>query len=119
MHPSITALRRMTTVSQRQLLDAVQRVAGAHGRSAWLVGGAVRDLALDRRPADLDVAVDGSAVLFARRVARELASMEPEVTAERRFGTASVTIRGAEPSRLDLAQLRSERYPRPGVLPFT
>lgn len=118
MHPSITSLRRLTTVSQRRLLDAVHSVATAHGRSAWLVGGAVRDLALARRPADLDVALDGAAALFARRVAIELAPARVEVKTERRFGTASVTLyRGDAAPRLDLAQLRGERYPRPGALP--
>lgn len=118
MHPSITSLRRLTTVSQRRLLDASRSVAATHGRAAWLVGGSVRDLALERRPTDLDVAIDGSAALFARRVAAELAPARVEVRTERRFGTASVTLhRGDAASRLDLAQLRSERYPRPGALP--
>jgi putative nucleotidyltransferase with HDIG domain len=38
-----------------------QRVAARlrqHGHEAWLVGGCVRDLLLDRRPADYDVATD-------------------------------------------------------------
>ena len=83
----------------------------------WLVGGAVRDVALSRAPIDLDIALDGSAPLFGRRVARELAA-PVDVKAEPRFGTASVTLAGpGGPSRLDLAQLRRERYPRPGLLP--
>ena len=107
----------MATGPQRRLLEIVQSVATRRGRDVWLVGGAVRDVALSRTPTDLDIALDGSAPLFARRAARELAATV-EVKAEPRFGTASVTLAGpGGPSRLDVAQLRRERYPRPGALP--
>ena len=44
--------------------------AGLAGRRAWLVGGAVRDLALGRPLADLDLVVDGDPGDAARAVAR-------------------------------------------------
>ncbi len=44
--------------------------AGLAGRRAWLVGGAVRDLALGRPLADLDLVVDGDPEDAARAVAR-------------------------------------------------
>jgi putative nucleotidyltransferase with HDIG domain len=51
-----------------QALDIVRR--GLAGRSAWLVGGAVRDRALGRPLADLDVVVDGDPGEAAKAVAQ-------------------------------------------------
>lgn len=51
-----------------QALDIVR--AGLAGRRAWLVGGAVRDRALARPLADLDIVVDGDPGEAANAVAR-------------------------------------------------
>jgi len=54
--PSIDAL-------DANLRDATRAVATRlreRGRQAWLVGGAVRDLALGRRPKDIDLATDAT-----------------------------------------------------------
>ncbi len=105
------------TTAQRRLLDAARAEARATGIPLWLVGGAVRDLALGRPPSDLDVAIDGDprpfvAGLLARLPARVRSGAQFE--AEPRFGTASVRV---EDARLDLARLRTERYVAPGALP--
>lgn len=42
----------------RQAMLAVARSLCEHGAQAWLVGGAVRDLALGREPKDVDLATD-------------------------------------------------------------
>jgi tRNA nucleotidyltransferase (CCA-adding enzyme) len=73
-----------------------------------LVGGAVRDLLLDRAPGELDLAVEGDAVAVARALGGEL-------TVHDRFGTCSVARGGW---RYDLARTRRERYPAPGALPL-
>jgi tRNA nucleotidyltransferase (CCA-adding enzyme) len=86
-----------------------------------LIGGAVRDLLLDRRPRELDVVVDGAADAFAGRIAaivdcRFAAEDGSRCGVERheRFGTASVAwTRG----RIDIAARRSETYTAPGALP--
>jgi tRNA nucleotidyltransferase (CCA-adding enzyme) len=82
-----------------------------------LVGGAVRDLLLERTPRELDVVVDGRSA----QLAAELASMlpgddarMPEVTVHDRFGTAMVQWKYG---RIDIAERRAESYPRPGALP--
>ncbi len=72
-----------------------------------LVGGAVRDLLLDRLPAELDLAVEGDAVAVGRALGGKL-------TVHDRFGTCSVVRDGW---RYDLARTRRERYPAPGALP--
>jgi tRNA nucleotidyltransferase (CCA-adding enzyme) len=74
---------------------------------AYLVGGAVRDLLLGRRRADIDVAVEGDVAELARRLGGETRAHE-------RFATASVRVDGLE---VDLAAARSETYAHPGALP--
>jgi tRNA nucleotidyltransferase/poly(A) polymerase len=51
-----------------QALEIVR--SGLAGQRAWLVGGAVRDLALGRTVADLDVVLDGDPAEGARAIAR-------------------------------------------------
>jgi tRNA nucleotidyltransferase (CCA-adding enzyme) len=76
-----------------------------------LVGGAVRDLILGRRPRELDVVVAGDAESLARELATILGA---NVTLHERFGTAVVEW---EAGRVDIAQRRAESYPAPGALP--
>jgi tRNA nucleotidyltransferase (CCA-adding enzyme) len=90
-------------------LGAVAEAAGAE--PVYLVGGAVRDLLLDRDPREirnLDLAVDGDAIALARRVGGD------EVREHERFGTATLTLDGRE---VDVARTRAETYARPGALP--
>jgi tRNA nucleotidyltransferase (CCA-adding enzyme) len=79
--------------------------------SVYVVGGAVRDLLLDREPRELDFVVEGDAVAVARRAAERLGG---RVTVHERFGTATVT---APDTAFDLAGARRERYVSPGALP--
>ncbi|HXW58603.1 MAG TPA: hypothetical protein VEJ23_03900 [Solirubrobacteraceae bacterium] len=78
-----------------------------------LVGGAVRDLMLDRAPRELDVVVGEGAGAFAGQLAARLQATALASEHER-FGTALVTWPGG---RIDIATRRDERYPAPGALP--
>jgi tRNA nucleotidyltransferase (CCA-adding enzyme) len=76
----------------------------------WVVGGAVRDLLLEREPArDLDLVVEGEDAMreLAQRLGGEAAFHEPFLTARVQVGDHAY----------DLATARRERYPRPGALP--
>src|ERR671931_1623120 len=89
-------------------LPGIERLReAATGLPAYLVGGAVRDLLLDRDRADVDVAVEGGVSELARRLGGA-------VRAHERFATAAVRVDGLE---VDLAATRSETYERPGALP--
>jgi poly(A) polymerase len=66
------------------LVAAVRRALG-DDREAWVVGGAVRDAALEREVADLDLAVAGDPGAAARAIAAELGEHAFELSAE--FGT--------------------------------
>ena len=101
---------RVSDVLER--LGRPPAVAALDGEEAvYVVGGAVRDVLLDRRPHELDFVVEGDALAVARRAAERAGG---RVTAHERFGTATVT---APETTFDLAGARRERYPRPGALP--
>lgn len=66
-------------------LVALARRALGGGGEAWIVGGAVRDAALGREVADLDLAVAGDPSAAAKEIAREAGVHAFELSAE--FGT--------------------------------
>ena len=84
-------------------------VAGEHG--VYVVGGAVRDALMGRPPRELDLVVEGDAVVVARRAAQRV---NGALTVHDRFGTATVHAGGFA---FDFAGARRERYSRPGALP--
>lgn len=107
----------METRAEPELLKralALPGVAGLLGRLGdgapariALVGGAVRDLLLERPVLDADLAVEGPVQEILQQVG-DLARTHG------RFGTATVQIDG---SSVDLASTRRESYARPGALP--
>jgi tRNA nucleotidyltransferase (CCA-adding enzyme) len=94
------------------LLDRVGTAASAAGMGAWLVGGLVRDLFLGVDNVDLDIAVEGDGIGFARKLAAEL---KGEAVEYDRFLTATLTL--PDGGRMDIATARAEEYAAPAALP--
>lgn len=94
----------------QEVLHAVGRIAG--DRPTYLVGGAVRDLLLERPSFDIDLVVEGDAIALAQDLGAQLGA---KVKVHEAFGTAHVKLPNGK--RLDLATARIEHYPRPGSLP--
>jgi tRNA nucleotidyltransferase (CCA-adding enzyme) len=77
----------------------------------YLVGGAVRDLFLERCNLDIDLVVEGDAI----KMAKEIAEINrAKVTIHPRFGTAKLQWRNRS---ADIATARTETYAHPGALP--
>ncbi|HEY7831250.1 MAG TPA: hypothetical protein VIC06_11860 [Solirubrobacteraceae bacterium] len=104
----------------RELLEMAK-----YRQDVYLVGGAVRDLLLDRAPRELDVALDGEdlslrrdAAVFARELASSLNVLAGEdvtkVNEHERFITAGVVW---DAGQIDIAIARREHYSKPGALP--
>ena len=89
-----------------RLLAALDGLRGVH-----LVGGAVRDLLLERTPAELDLLAEADGPAIARTLAERVGG---ELRVHETFGTATVA---AGDLRCDVATARAEDYPRPGALP--
>jgi tRNA nucleotidyltransferase (CCA-adding enzyme) len=107
-------------VSTADLRERVRRLPGIERLlpaleglpPAYLVGGSVRDLLLERPPAaHLDLAIEGDARSVARALAERLSGAAREY---QRFGTAVVEVGGFE---YDMASTRQEIYDEPGALP--
>lgn len=94
--------------SPDSISDALGTLDLPRGEGVYLVGGAVRDLLLGRRSFDIDLAVEGDAIEFAR-------SLGGEVTAHGRFGTAVVHF--PDGRQLDVVTCRREAYAAPAALP--
>ena len=84
---------------------------------AYLVGGSVRDLILNRENYDMDFVVEGSA----RKLAQELVARRPqtyELAVEHaRFDTATLHSHLSRRRDLDIATARTEYYEYPAALP--
>ena len=77
----------------------------------YLVGGVVRDLLLEKPVFDIDLVLEGDAILLANELAQ---GEDVKITSHKPFLTAS--LRWPDIS-LDLTTARRECYARPGALP--
>jgi tRNA nucleotidyltransferase (CCA-adding enzyme) len=113
----------------REVVDALAGLPGgrelielASGRDdVALIGGAVRDLLLGRKPRELDVVVAAGAMELAGALASRLgarAGESPEQRFESRFHERFHTalVHWSE-GRIDIATRRAESYASPGALP--
>jgi tRNA nucleotidyltransferase (CCA-adding enzyme) len=93
---------------QFSISDELGRLDLPRGEGVYLVGGTVRDLLLGRKSLDVDLAVEGDAIEFAR-------TLGGEVTEHGRFGTA--VVRFPDGRQLDVVTCRRETYAAPAALP--
>lgn len=84
----------------------VQELGIRRGVSVWLVGGAVRDLLLDRPLHDWDFAVDRDAMALARASADALGGFFFPLDEERGTGRVVLETRDGPRLELDFARLR-------------
>ncbi|TES92070.1 MAG: CBS domain-containing protein, partial [Anaerolineales bacterium] len=116
------------------LLRAVSELALTQNAALYIVGGFVRDLLLERPSPDLDLVVEGDAIVLGNALVEKYGG---RVTTHKRFGTAkwqiaSICTKLAEmfsnefdqsievsdfPETLDLVSARREFYSHPTALP--
>jgi len=98
-----------TLPERLEALPGVAELREAAGdKQAYLVGGAVRDLLLGAKRADLDVVVEQDARGLA-------AALGGERVEHDRFSTAKVAL--GDDLDIDIARARTETYEHPGALP--
>ena len=93
-------------------LEETGRLAEQSGVSAFVVGGLVRDLLLRQKNLDVDIAVEGDGMAFARRLADHY---KGGLKIFERFATAYVVF--PDGFKLDVATARRENYAHPSALP--
>lgn len=96
----------------KKIISLAAQVSRETGMPAYLVGGFLRDLILGVKNFDLDITVEGSGIVFARRMAEKLKS---ELKTHERFGTATLILEGR--LKVDIATTRKEEYPSCACLP--
>jgi len=106
----INRLKKLSPQFQRVLKNC-SSLANSLGFDIYLVGGVVRDLVLEKAVFDLDIVVEGDAIIFAKKLAD---SVKGNFRRHHAFGTATVSI--AE-HKIDFATGRSEKYSHWGALP--
>jgi tRNA nucleotidyltransferase (CCA-adding enzyme) len=94
--------------SPESIADELRPLDLPRGEGVYLVGGTVRDILLGRTSFDVDIAVEGDALEFAR-------GLGGEVTGHGRFGTA--VVRFGEGRHWDVVTARRETYAAPAALP--
>jgi tRNA nucleotidyltransferase (CCA-adding enzyme) len=97
----------------KQLVAAARETAAQQGVRAYLVGGCVRDMLFGAKNFDLDIAVEGDGIAFAKAFALKMGG---KVSPHLRFGTARVSLPGH--LKVDIATCRREEYPQPACLPI-
>jgi tRNA nucleotidyltransferase (CCA-adding enzyme) len=107
----IARLESSLSHSTLRALRTCEDICKQKGVRLYLVGGAVRDLALERPGFDVDLALETDVTPIAEELA---AAMGARVVLHERFGTANVRGPGFV---LDLARTRRETYVHPGALP--
>jgi tRNA nucleotidyltransferase (CCA-adding enzyme) len=90
------------------IAEALGPLGLPRGQGVYLVGGTVRDILLGRTSFDVDIAVEGDALAFAR-------GLGGEVTGHGRFGTA--VVRFPDGRHWDVVTARRETYRAPAALP--
>ncbi len=93
------------------ILKSSSRFAKDAGYNIYLVGGVARDLLLNRPVFDLDIVVEGNAIMFVQKLAKYFGR---GFRRHHSFGTATLYYNG---HKIDFATARQEKYPHPGSLP--
>ena len=128
----ITLLQDALPDDRKRLLGAVAEEANAKNLPAYIVGGFVRDLLLQKPSYDFDIVIEGDAIAFANHLVRLFGG---RAVVHDRFGTAKWILSDdfAEiaqklglvnssndpdlPEHLDLISARTEFYDHPAALP--
>jgi len=93
---------------QDPIFSKITALADAQGKEAYVVGGYVRDLILDRPTKDIDVMVVGNGIDFAKSVAGEMGA-RANLAIFKNFGTALVQM---GTTAIEFVGARKESYNR-------
>ena len=107
-------LKNSTSKEVQTVLENISILAQNFGVDIFLIGGIVRDILLQNKISDIDIAVQGNAIEFAQYIdkmanAKVIAIQENLKTAKVEFEN-NITI--------DFASTREEKYTKSGVLPI-
>ena len=133
---NITDDIHLSSRTAMHLYAAFGKIAKEHGFKIYIVGGFVRDLLIYKihncyktcdaleKPVDIDICVEGDAIIFAEILKNELYKSENDIyiyniKKHERFKTVSMVFSGIHENiiNIDFASARKEFYVKSGVLP--
>ncbi len=97
-------------------LEVAGSIADELGMTAYVVGGFVRDILLERKNFDIDIVVEGHGITYAKALAQHMGG---RVREHQKFLTAIVifTDEDGENMQIDIATARLEYYECPAAIP--
>ncbi|MFH1662556.1 MAG: CCA tRNA nucleotidyltransferase [Chloroflexota bacterium] len=104
-------IKKHLPIELTNFIKQTGELADSRGEKIYLVGGAVRDLLLNKTNLDIDLAVEGDAIAFARELIKDEGG---KITIHKQFNTAKINWNKWS---IDLATARRESYSQPGSLP--
>lgn len=99
------------------LYKEIGLVAAELNMVAYLVGGCVRDLVLQRDNFDLDFVVEGSAIDLVQELAKRFPEKYEVLVEHSRFNTGTMSVNLSRKREIDIATARVEYYEYPAALP--
>ena len=94
-------------IIEHHIFKTISRIADENNIQAFIIGGFVRDLLLNRKSKDIDILVVGSGIDFAKKLAKDLNITN--VSYFKNFGTAMLKHQGIE---IEFVGARKESYDR-------
>jgi len=94
-------------IIEHQIFRSISKIATDNNIKAFIIGGFVRDLLLNRKSKDIDILVVGSGIDFAKKLAKDLNI--DNVSYFKNFGTAMLKYQDIE---IEFVGARKESYDR-------
>lgn len=93
---------------QHKIFEIISEIVTEEQQQAFVIGGFVRDLFLERTSKDIDVVTVGSGIELAQKVAKKIGN-KTKVTVFKSYGTAMLQYEGLE---IEFVGARKESYNR-------
>lgn len=111
---NILSYRYMDIFIKDKVFSLISEIVADKKQKAFVIGGYVRDLLLERESKDIDIVVLGSGIELAKEVASRLGSKTP-VSVFKNFGTAMIKHNNLE---IEFVGARKESYRRDSRKPI-
>jgi len=98
-------LKTIENKSVHKILELVGKISKKENISAYVVGGFVRDLIMDRKLNDIDIMTIGDGIQFAKKIANEIGVKK--IVPFEKFGTALIPNKEIQ---IEVATARKEQY---------
>ena len=96
------------------VIESISDCAEKFNKKAYIIGGVVRDLFLEKPIYDIDIVIEGDAIEFCRWAEQENYWKIKRIAKD--FGTVKIIFKNN--LEVDIASTRTESYPKAGHLPI-